>query len=46
MANIQALTYPVIHDREALGEFADALADRAPEIERNMCPALNGIWPS
>ncbi len=36
MANIQALTYPVIRDREALGEFADALADRAPEIERNM----------
>ncbi|MDD5299595.1 MAG: HD domain-containing protein [Gallionella sp.] len=36
MANIQALTYPIIDDREALGEFADALADHAPSIERNM----------
>ncbi|OGS80148.1 MAG: metal-dependent phosphohydrolase [Gallionellales bacterium GWA2_55_18] len=36
MANIQALTYPVIHDREALGEFADSLADHAPSIERDM----------
>lgn len=36
MANIQALTCPVINDREALGEFADALLDRAPEIEKNM----------
>lgn len=36
MTNIQALTYPIIDDREALGEFADALADHAPSIERNM----------
>lgn len=36
MTNIQALTYPVIHDREALCEFADVLLDRAPEIEKNM----------
>lgn len=36
MANIQALTYPVIYDREALGEFADSLADHAPSIERDM----------
>ena len=36
MVDIQALTYPVVRDREALGEFADALLDRAPEIERNM----------
>ena len=36
MANVQALTNPVIIDREALGEFADALADHAPSIERDM----------
>ncbi|MDD2914257.1 MAG: HD domain-containing protein [Gallionella sp.] len=36
MANIQALTYPVIHDREALGEFADSLMDHVPSIERDM----------
>jgi len=36
MANIQALTHPVIHDREALGDFADSLADHAPSIEQNM----------
>ena len=36
MANIQALTNPVIYDREALGEFADSLADHAPSIERDM----------
>ena len=36
MANIQALTRPVIYDREALGEFADSLADHAPSIERDM----------
>jgi len=36
MANIQALTHPVIYDREALGEFADSLADHAPSIERDM----------
>lgn len=36
MANIQALTNPRIYDREALGEFADALMDHAPSIERDM----------
>ncbi len=36
MANIQALTHPEILDYEALREFADALADRAVDIERNM----------
>ena len=36
MVNVQALTYPKIYDREALGEFADSLTDHAPNIERNM----------
>lgn len=36
MTNIQALTHPEIHDHEALREFADALADRAVDIERDM----------
>ena len=36
MANTQALTYPEIHDHEGLQEFADALADRAVDIERYM----------
>lgn len=36
MANIQALTHPRIYDHEALGEFADSLADHAPSIERDM----------
>ncbi len=36
MKNIRALTHPEILDQEALREFADALADRAPEIERDM----------
>ncbi len=36
MANIQALTHPEIPDQEALREFADALTDRAAEIERDM----------
>lgn len=36
MANIQALTHPRIYDYEALGEFADSLADHAPSIERDM----------
>ena len=36
MANIQALTHPEIHDHEALREFADALTDRAADIERDM----------
>jgi response regulator RpfG family c-di-GMP phosphodiesterase len=36
MTNIQALTYPRIFDHEALGEFADSLADHAPSIERDM----------
>lgn len=36
MANIQALTQPEIVDQEALREFADALTDRAADIERDM----------
>lgn len=36
MANTQALTEPEIHDTEALREFADALTDRAADIERGM----------
>ena len=36
MSNIQALTHPEILDQEALHEFADALTDHAPLIERNM----------
>lgn len=34
--NIQAIIAPVIHDREALDEFADSLSDRAPEVERDV----------
>lgn len=36
MANTRALTHPEIVDQEALREFADALADRAADIERDM----------
>ena len=36
MANIQVLTHPIVQDREALGEFAEALLDRAPNIEKDM----------
>lgn len=36
MANIQALSNPRVQDREALLEFAEALTDRAPDIERDM----------
>lgn len=36
MANIQVLTKPTVHDRVALGEFAEALLDRAPSIEKDM----------
>lgn len=36
MNKIQALTRPEILDQEALHEFADALTDHAPIIERNM----------
>lgn len=36
MNKIQALTRPEILDQEALHEFADALTDHAPTIERNM----------
>lgn len=36
MANIQVLTNPIIQDREALGEFAESLLDRAPNIEKDM----------
>ncbi len=34
--DIRAVIAPVIQDREALEEFADALLDRAPEIERDI----------
>lgn len=36
MANIQLLTNPIVQDRVALGEFAEALLDRAPNIEKDM----------
>lgn len=36
MADKQALTNPRVQDREALLEFAEALTDRAPNIERDM----------
>lgn len=36
MANIQLLTNPTVQDRVALGEFAEALLDRAPNIEKDM----------
>ena len=34
--DIQAIMMPAIHDREALDEFAEALSDRAPEVERDI----------
>ena len=34
--NIKTLTYPTIADAEALHEFANALADRTHDIERDM----------
>lgn len=34
--DIRSLITPVVQDREALEEFADALSDRAPEIERDV----------
>lgn len=34
--DIQSIIAPVVQDREALEEFADALTDRAPEIERDV----------
>lgn len=36
MTNVQALTRPEILDQEALHEFADALTDYVPGIERDM----------
>lgn len=36
MENMQALINPHVQDRVALLEFAEALTDRAPDIERNM----------
>ncbi|MBU0594942.1 MAG: HD domain-containing protein [Gammaproteobacteria bacterium] len=36
MVNIQALINPRVPDSEALLEFAEALTDRAPDIERDM----------
>jgi HD-GYP domain-containing protein (c-di-GMP phosphodiesterase class II) len=34
--DIRSIMTPVIQDREALEEFADALTDRAPEVERDV----------
>lgn len=34
--DIRAIIKPVVQDREALEEFADALVDRAPEVERDV----------
>ncbi len=34
--DIQSIIAPVIQDREALEDFADALIDRAPEVERDV----------
>lgn len=34
--DIRSIIAPAIHDREALEEFAEALTDRAPEIEREI----------
>lgn len=34
--DIRSIIAPVIHDREALLEFAEALTERAPEIERDI----------
>lgn len=34
--DIRAIIAPVIQDRPALEEFADALTDRAPEVERDV----------
>ena len=34
--DISSLVTPVIQDRELLDEFAEALNDRAPEIERDV----------
>src|SRR5574343_23245 len=39
--NIQSISTPVIQDREALEEFADALNDRAHEIERDIARLEN-----
>lgn len=34
--DIRAIMNPTVQDREALEEFADALVDRAPEVERDV----------
>lgn len=34
--DVQSIRAPVIHDREALEEFAEVLTDRAPEVERDV----------
>lgn len=34
--DIRAIINPTVQDREALEEFADALVDRAPEVERDI----------
>jgi len=36
----RSIIAPVVQDREALEEFADALTDRAPEIERDVARLL------
>lgn len=38
--DINSIIRPVIQDREALEEFADALTDRAPQIERDVARLL------
>lgn len=34
--DIRSITCPVVHDREALEEFADVLTDRAPQVEHDV----------
>ena len=34
--DIRSIIAPVVQDRESLEEFADSLADRAPEVERDV----------
>ena len=42
----QAFVAPVVQDHEALEEFADALTDRAPEIERDVARLLKSTADS
>jgi len=41
MMDIREIVAPVIQDREALEEFADALTDRAPQIEHDVARLKN-----